>query len=101
MYKPNIVPVTRPVYRCSKGMTFIYSGKKKFCFGQTYDNSPLVTKKSPVSDRQCSDMVDNKVAPDGTPLHPIGNGDLFAFATRKDKSFNYDGFSSHSRMVTD
>ncbi len=106
VYKPNIVPITRKITRCSKGRTLVHAGRTFCCFAEKYDNRPLVTIKTATTYQECADMQATLKSPFGD-LKPTleGNGTFSAFSTANNKDFDYGSWWEHgtsqNKNVTD
>lgn len=103
VFKPNIVPVTKRVGRCSKITTKVYSVSSfVFC---CYKNKwgTRTTTNEPMSDDDCREMFINGRTPDGETLQdkdPNATTHSTHF-TDRDKSFDFGGYGSNTRNVVD
>ena len=102
VYKPNIVPVTKRVGRCTKITTKVYSVSAfVFCCYKNKWGTRTATNE-PMSEDDCREMFVNGKTPDGEALQSKDPDETHTtHFTNKDKSYNFDGYGSKTRYVVD
>ena len=103
VFKPNIVPITKVVGRCTKIKTKVYSlSTFVFCCHKGKSGTRTSTNE-PVTKEECEHMFKSKSAPDtGELLKNINENDEHTtYFTDRNKDFNFDGFTSRTRYVID
>lgn len=102
VYKPNIVPVTKRVGRCTKITTKVYSVSSfVFCCYKNKWGTRTATNE-PVSAEDCREMFVNGRTPDGETLQTKDPDETHTtHFTDRNKDFDFDGYGSNTRNVVD
>lgn len=103
VYKPNIVPITKRIGRCTKITTKIYSVSAfVFCCYKNKWGTQTVTNEA-VGVEDCKRMLEDKTTPDGELMKSTGDeNDIHnTYFTNRNKEYNFDGYGSRTAYVVD